>query len=127
MTARWAFLFGLVCFMLSAKAQKYDNYWVGGRYPTFQNQGWFGNSDFEFLTDSVRQSAHFRNSAFSAAMISLSDKDGNYLAHSNGFWVMDTSNQIIHNGDSLNFGSFWVFGYPSAQLDIGYPLIQGMH
>lgn len=108
-------------------AQKYDNYWVGGRYADFQNQGWFGNSDMEFLQDSLRLAAHWRNSAYNAAMFSLSDKDGNFLSHSNGFWVMDTSNVIIPNGDSLNYGSGWEVWYPYARSVTGYTQVQGMH
>ncbi|MES2620293.1 MAG: hypothetical protein V4615_05515, partial [Bacteroidota bacterium] len=124
---KWSYFLLLVNLSLISRAQKYDNYWVGGRYPDFQNQGWFGNSDMEFMQDSLKQEAHWRNSAYNATMFSLSDRNGNFLSHSNGFWVMDTANAIIENGDSLNYGTGWEDFYPTAQSSIGYALVQGMH
>ncbi len=119
-------LLAAFCSVSVLNAQKYDNYWVWGIYPAFQNQGWFGNGDMEFM-DSLRLEPHWRNSAYNAAIISLSDANGNFLSHSNGFWVMDTNNVIIENGDSLNYGTAWEFWYSTAQSNVGYPLIQSMH
>ncbi len=59
---------------------------------------------------------------------SISDKDGNLLFYFNGCRVVDSTFQLMNNGDSINFGPHWpVFCnngeslYPGAQNSIILP------
>lgn len=115
----------LLCFGLLCKAQKYDNVWVYGIHPELQNQSYLGNGQLEFKPDSLLLTSKFRNSSYNLCMLSLSNYDGNLMVHSNGLWILDSLNQIIENGDSLNYGTTWEYAHTSNQLS--YALIQGMH
>ena len=126
MRIAWLFVFWLL--VGEAWGQKYDNVWIYGRYPANQNQGCFGNGTLEFMQDSVRLTSHWWNQVFSITSMSLSDRDGNFLASSNGMNVKDSTGQIIENGDSVNYGLGWeAFESQQANGSGAYALFQGIH
>ncbi len=116
------FLINTVC------AQRYDNYWVWGFNPQYQDSIYLGNGDMEFMNDTVDYRPHYRNQAFGITCMSLSDKEGNFCAHSDGMRVLDTTNQIIENGDSVNYGLGWEAFKASQQAgQYSYSVFQGVH
>ncbi len=103
----------LLCFGLLCEAQKYDNVWLWGRYPSYQDSSQFfsGNGQGDFSSDSLQVYPKYRNMPFMAAAGYFSDENGNLLIYTNGMQIKDTTGSIIQNGDSINYGVWWSQSY----------------
>ncbi|MFN8322913.1 MAG: T9SS type A sorting domain-containing protein [Chitinophagales bacterium] len=89
-------------------AQKYDNVWLWGYFPQYQDTYWWtGNGRIDFEADTFSLSAKSYNDVFRYSSNFFSDKDGHLEIYTNGMWLRDTTGNKIMNGDSLNYGAIW--------------------
>ena len=99
-------------FLVYSIAAQRDNVWVMRDF----------TMNFSEKYISLTEAKH--NIAFDIAKASICDEDGNILFYSNGCGVYNIDNQLMPNGDSINYNIFydeWVEG-----CEYGYPLAQGM-
>ncbi|MDB5281193.1 MAG: hypothetical protein JWO06_268 [Bacteroidota bacterium] len=98
---RKVFAFILFLFMLlELKSQKYDYRWILG-YPPWTN------IDIMFTPNSADTLATNRNVDMENSQTTISDIDGNLQFYSNGAKVYTSTNSIMQNGDSINYGYMW--------------------
>ena len=115
-------LYCLLFMVLDAHAQKHDYIWqMGGGGPAYPAN----ELNFNYSNDStyiVNRPNVDRTNA------SICDSLGNFLFYTNGIQVIDSSYQIMPNGDSLNYGQVadnWSsngFGYPFMESALVLPV-----
>ncbi len=89
----------LLCFFpICLFAQKYDYHWISN-YSAIPNNSL--NFDFNITPTTISSETIPMPILF--ANISMSDFDGNLLFYSNGIQVMNAENELMENGDSLNW------------------------
>ena len=96
-------------------AQKHDNNWLWGRQIRYQDSSQYkvGNAQADFSNGSFHSVAKFRNMPFADCAGFFSDENGNLQIYTNGMQIRDTTGNLIENGDSINFGQYWIENYPS--------------
>lgn len=113
-----------IIFAYGVYAQKYDQNWLLG----------YGNDSLNILHNNYLDFSKLPIKAISRKGIlkfglsfnaSISDNDGNFLFYSDGCRIIDSQNNLIENGDSINAGavanSFYQTGYPISQGGIVLP------
>jgi hypothetical protein len=109
----------ILSFVSSIYSQKYNAIWVLGygldstRVPRFgvtELNFMDGNLKMKYIGEKNLPRMGFTNS-------SISDKSGILKYFTDGFRLFDNKEEIIYNGDSLNFGAIWKDYYP----DLFYP------
>lgn len=88
----------------SLVAQEKDDYvwlFINGTSPGYATTIDFGYDDLKISLDTVK----YQNSDVNA---SVSDINGKLLFYTNGCQVIQSDHQLMENGDSLNYGKFYV-------------------
>ncbi len=85
-------------------AQKYDNHWIAN-YPFIPGP----SLHFDFSTSPPTITDETVTLPINWANVTMSDYDGNLLFYTNGIRVMNTANEMMENGDSLNWNDFTEF------------------
>ncbi|MEO7174296.1 MAG: T9SS type A sorting domain-containing protein [Saprospiraceae bacterium] len=97
-----------------AYCQRQDNNWIFGYTGTIP----FESIQFNF--DNTHRNLSYRprlgGMAFAQA---ISDKNGKLAFYTNGCNIYNTSNQVMVNGDSINYNQIW------KSMGIGYTLLNG--
>jgi hypothetical protein len=98
--------------------QKYDYKWIMGFPPG-------DNTDIIFTDTSADTLSIFRNVNMYNGQTTISDSAGNLLFYTNAAKIYTSSNNIMMNGDSINFGESWLqwggIAYNWLQDIIGLP------
>ena len=86
-------------------AQKHDYVWMWSHNsladPGIENNVLLFNNGIRTI---MRDTALFMNDQVNA---SISDKNGNLLFYFNGCYIAGADHQLIENGDSINYSSWW--------------------
>ncbi len=89
-------------------AQRYDNTWMWGIQPEYQDSVPFrGNGGAVFIHDTFETYSRYTNTVFDFAFTSFSDGNGELQFFTNGMRVKGTDSTVLQNGDSLNYGKCW--------------------
>jgi Secretion system C-terminal sorting domain len=98
----------LLCFFVYGNcfAQKEDYYLLSGYEGIYHGQAPdFGLTQYRFNVNSVTTSYISGNTNIARSFSSISTPQGRLLFYSNGIQVLDSTHQIMENGDSINIGS----------------------
>ncbi len=113
----------LLFFIFDLSAQNHDAHWILGYSPVdFGIDSTLGKDDgvlFDFTNGELDVQYFPKNvRVFETAMI-MSDSVGIFQFYSNGKAIYNAENELIENGDSINYGQFYWDDFPS------YPVPQG--
>ncbi|MFN8322869.1 MAG: T9SS type A sorting domain-containing protein [Chitinophagales bacterium] len=103
-------LFLLVVIAGNTSAQMYDNVWMWGNYPQYQDTAPFphyGNALGQFVNDTFESKPKALLLPFSECNTNICDANGNLLFYTNGMRIFDSTSTLIENGDSINYGDAW--------------------
>lgn len=118
------FLLISLSFILSLFAQQHDAHWVLGYSPVnFGIDSTLGKDDgvlFDFTTGGLEVEYFPKDVRVSWTALAISDASGDFEFYSNGKAIYNSNNELIENGDSINYGEFYWDGYQV------YPVMQGM-
>ena len=108
------YIFFLLCLAVNLVAigQLHDNTWITGWSLLGGGTKW-DVSNHTLSYDSIPICAGISNA-------SMSDAQGNLLFYTNGFQVVNRYNEIMENGDSLNYGQVYQ-NYPGNPNILGLP------
>ncbi len=92
---------------IQLSAQKHDYVWMWGGYRSdstdyniYGNFLDFNNGNRNISTEVIKYDIDQVNN-------SISDKNGNLLFYFNGCFIVGADHQLIENGDSINYSSWW--------------------
>ena len=105
----------LLCFASLLNAQKQDYIWLN-----CHTYGQPDGTQLNFNHDPVQIDVVQRKLYMIGINASICDADGNLLLYTNGRSIANFEEEIIENGDSINYG-FWYNNVGEA----GYPVLQG--
>jgi hypothetical protein len=110
--------------VFNLNAQKYDYVWklVYGWNSGINAMQPRITIDFNQQPPFVRVDSARVPPTMSCEMVSMSDSLGSYMFYTNGNSIININNQIMQNGDSLNYGAYSQ-NYPTIEL--GYRVIDG--
>jgi hypothetical protein len=100
------------------KSQGLNNLWLFG-YGSYSNPG-FGGTNIDFYSGTPNIYAHSRPMNLNGTNAAISDSIGTLLFYTNGFFIANTLDSVMENGDSLLPGPF--FNNFAQQ---GSPIVQG--
>jgi hypothetical protein len=122
-------LFFLLCFaqcFFNLQAQKHDYIWkqVYPIYPQYNSNMIlpYATVDFNYRPPLVTVDSARIPPTLACELVSMSDSLGSYVFYTNGNSLINIDNQIMQNGDSLNYGAYSQ-NYPTIEL--GYRVIDG--
>ncbi len=122
-------LFFLLCFaqcFFNLQAQKHDYIWKNSPEINLSGNP-YGKSpilkmDFNAFTPLVAVDSTLYPTMF-GALSCMSDSSGSFLYYCNGNEIIDLNNNILQNGDSINFGAYTTL---EPNIKSGYPVIDGI-
>ena len=108
---------------LNLVAQRYDNNWWIGKFSYYHStQPEYGNMRVNFSTGIPQVAYDSTSMNFFVTNATISDPNtGRVLFYSNGISIYDSTNQMMLNGDRINYGFIW-----QQNTTMGYTLPQGM-
>lgn len=118
-------IFLLFLFSSLVAQNKRDYNWLFGSSPYLDQSGVKGNL-VDFNSNGKIDTIKFGD-AVASNNINISDLEGDLLFYFNGCRVIDSTHQIMENGDSLNYGEAWetfcpaYARYPGIQNSIALP------
>ena len=83
-------------------SQKFDRNWLIGYNSKTTNLTYLG-SLLKFNEDTMTVDSQIRKMSFDCDNLSMSDSLGNLIFYSNGFSINGSDNELLYNGDDLNF------------------------
>ncbi len=114
---KWIFI-ALFAIPQALVAQKHDFTWSCG-HQSFTPNLKFGGTNISFKEDIVTQQRVDRDMNLATGFnVTMSDSNGNLLFYSNGCYISNYDNELIENGDSINYG--YVYGVKCGEKSWGY-------
>jgi hypothetical protein len=112
--------------VFNLNAQKYDYIWKNSPEINLSGNP-YGKSpilkiDFNAFTPLITVDSTLYPTMF-GALSCMSDSSGSFLYYCNGTKIIDSNNNILLNGDSINFGSYSTL---EPNIKSGYPVIDGI-
>jgi hypothetical protein len=114
------FILTLICFVHLSWAQKYDYVWVRGTGSQTPPPDLFKTSFMDFKTNPPTVTLGKKYPPLLGAIGSMSDSTGKLLFFTNLIQVFNANEDIMINGDTINYGKVW-----EDFKDHGYPSVAG--
>jgi len=106
------FVFVLILACINAQAQKENNVWVGG-----------DKCGLDFNSGTAVPFLRNETLDINTTDASICDANGNLLFYSNGFRVMNKNMQLMQNGDNLDIGDYFDWGYDELSVEDGAVIV----
>lgn len=106
---------------VALSAQKYDNVWVRGTGSQTLPKDLFKTAFIEFSTKPPTITLGQKYPPLLGAIGSISDSTGKLLFFTNLIQVFNANEEVMINGDTINYGKVW-----ESFKDNGYPSIPGV-
>jgi len=90
----------------SYSQNKRDYKWLFGMFPPQFGVNYISGNMIDFNNNGKIDTLKL-GASMGGYNVSISDKEGNLLFYSNGCKVIDSTHQLMQNGDSINYGDAW--------------------